>query len=490
MNFIHQETNEELIPLVQQIIAYRERELKPYDSEKLKGISNILAEWRTNKNKFIKAFNNRLICEYGEVSVKLENEQKAALIKEFLSSLEDAWEDTFPDFTDYEDEAQDLIDFLTSNEEVLFSNKTSRDFEAPDGTIISAESKISKSFKHFFDNPELVRQLQDKFSLLIQQDKMTGTLCMSIHPLDFLSSSENTYKWRSCHVLNGEYAGGNVSYMMDKCTVMFYLKGAEDTKLPRFPENIPWNNKKWRMLAFLSNNNTIVWAGRQYPFTSDELLKHCHDMLVPIFHEFFTRWSDKYEYSFNGKPLSEPFIYADSGFLMAKHQLIKDALGAAHFNDLLYSSYYTPKYAIKENALISSNFFPRIKVGHTPICACCGEEKSLRTNVFSCSDCETVLNPPICPCCHKEIDKENLIYVLGIGNMCKDCFNSVDYEAIKNDVLLNEDGTYNLENTESLENLVTSMNDMSFTAHTSAEAIRELLSRLYNVENNIAEGEF
>ena len=113
----------------------------------------------------------------------------------------------------------------------------------------------------------------------------------------------------------------------------------------------------------------------------------------------------------------------------------------------------------------------------------------MRTNVFICSDCETVLNPPICPCCHKEISKENLIYAVGIGNMCKDCFNSID-EAVKDKSSRDDDELYNRENTEAFRLFANSMNDMSFTAHTSAEAIRDLLSRLYNVENNIAEGEF
>lgn len=84
--------------------------------------------------------------------------------------------------------------------------------------------------------------------MLIQEDKVTGILCLSIHPLDYLSLSENTYNWRSCHALDGEYRAGNLSYMMDNTTVVCYLKGEDEAELPHFPAEVKWNSKKWRML--------------------------------------------------------------------------------------------------------------------------------------------------------------------------------------------------------------------------------------------------
>ena len=83
--------------------------------------------------------------------------------------------------------------------------------------------------------------------MILQEDKIEGTLCFSVHPLDFLSSSENTYNWRSCHSLDGEFCAGNLSYMADSATMICYLKSDKEEILPRFPEDIPWNNKKWRV---------------------------------------------------------------------------------------------------------------------------------------------------------------------------------------------------------------------------------------------------
>ena len=73
-----------------------------------------------------------------------------------------------------------------------------------------------------------------------------------MHPLDYLSLSENTYNWRSCHSLDGEYRAGNLSYMMDKSTVICYLKSNDDVILSNFGPEVKWNSKKWRVLLYFS----------------------------------------------------------------------------------------------------------------------------------------------------------------------------------------------------------------------------------------------
>ena len=56
--------------------------------------------------------------------------------------------------------------------------------------------------------------------------------------------------------------------MLDKATVVCYLKSDTDTKLPHFPPEVPWNSKKWRVLIYLSEDKKMVFAGRQYPLTT------------------------------------------------------------------------------------------------------------------------------------------------------------------------------------------------------------------------------
>lgn len=163
--------------------------------EKLNGVDTILEEWYKNKKHFIskKLFNGNLIKEICHVEVKLSEERKTELAQKFIYSLCDDWAELFPDWSDYANEAWELSRFLRANMPGFFENKTVEEYEAPDTTIIGKDVKISKNFKHFFDNDKLLRLVQDKYSEVVQQDKITGTFCASIHPLDFLSSSENNY---------------------------------------------------------------------------------------------------------------------------------------------------------------------------------------------------------------------------------------------------------------------------------------------------------
>ena len=134
------------------------------------------------------------------------------------------------------------------------------------GIYVPEGAKIIKSFKHFEGNKRKLEEMQTAASRVIQADKIEGYIYFSVHPLDFLSLSENAHNWRSCHALDGEYRSGNLNYMVDSSTIVCYVKSKEDTILPRFPEDVPWNNKKWRVLLFLSDDGYSMMAGRQYPF--------------------------------------------------------------------------------------------------------------------------------------------------------------------------------------------------------------------------------
>ena len=118
------------------------------------------------------------------------------------------------------------------------------------------------------EDEETVKRLQTQASMIIQENKVIGKLCFSVHPLDYLSISETTYNWRSCHALDGEYRAGNLSYMLDDSTIICYLKSNKETKLPNFPDDVLWNSKKWRLLLHFSENLDVCFSGRQYPFFS------------------------------------------------------------------------------------------------------------------------------------------------------------------------------------------------------------------------------
>ena len=419
---------DELNRQVREVLAAQE-EVHP---DELNGVDIILETWYQNKKNFItnSIFNNNLIVDLCPIEVKLSEERKTELAERFIRLLCDDWEELFPDWSDCANQAWVLARFLNANMPGFFENKTVEEYEAPDATIISKDVKISKSFKHFFNDEKLLRLVQDKYSEIVQQDKITGTLCASVHPLDFLSSSENNYGWRSCHALNGDYAGGNLSYMMDNCTIIFYIKGADNVQLPRFPESVPWNDKKWRMLGFVSDFENIIWYGRQYPFFSEEMLKKTHSFFETLYSTYYTKPDNKYLSSIKDLnneitvQLSDHIFYGDK--ILPKSELIRNANMSAHYNDLINSHSYTPYYSIRATRKNTQGKYPLVTVGHTSVCACCGDDTEyVPTNNFVCKDCQKKLHPMYCQYCGKVLpDNIPYDYVWGLGHVCKECFDN------------------------------------------------------------------
>ena len=286
----------------------------------------------------------------------------------------------------------ELIDFICEYRNDFFANKISSTYHK-NGRKIPKGMKITKAFKYFEEDAEVVNLLQTQASMMLQENKVEGFLYFSVHPLDFLSSSENTYNWRSCHALDGEYRAGNLSYMVDKSTVICYLCNTEHTILPNFPKEVPWNSKKWRMLLFFEEKWQALFAGRQYPFFSHTAL----DVVLSSANKFlpghWTKWHNDQLLTFN---YLEPDSYAD-GHLAAKYvcinsnlysltTIVKDAKHSLHFNDLLNSSCYTPYYTWKWYSDI--NIPPKFEIGGEVPCLQCGHSFITCGDVMRCLDCE------------------------------------------------------------------------------------------------------
>lgn len=210
-------------------------------------MDELIENWYKAKEKFIRHFGGTPIYEVGKVSFHLSVDQKRSRVNDFVDRVVNTYGNGR------------LGDFINDNLDGFFDNQVVKDYEN-----IPRGMKLVKAFKFFEPHSKTtLERLQNEASRIIQEDKIEGILCLSVHPLDFLSSSENTYNWRSCHALDGEYRAGNLSYMCDESTIMCYLKTeAGDMKLEHFPANVRWNSKKWRMLLHFSENTDMIMAGR------------------------------------------------------------------------------------------------------------------------------------------------------------------------------------------------------------------------------------
>ena len=356
----------------------------------------LFSKWEKAKEKFIKRFGG-LIYEWPEqIEFSLDEREKKVRASEFATVVHDSFNNP------------SLAGFIDANADGFFDNK----IVSADEFKIPKEMKLIKAFKFFENDKKKLRAIQDYASSYIQENKIKGTLCFSVHPLDFLSSSENSYNWRSCHSLDGEYRAGNLSYMLDKSTFMVYLKGSENKKLPAFG-GIEWNSKKWRMLIHASDDDGLIFAGRQYPFSSktgiDTVLNIYNNLLFPEFKEHsypfyvskYYSWRADYidcYVPYDAPPGSEPHILNGKylvfdGQLLEINQVIREGYNALNYNDVLRSSCYEyPYYSILSSSTYYNGINTILKnpiiVGEEVACLHCGNELISNSETMRCDDCE------------------------------------------------------------------------------------------------------
>lgn len=403
-------------------------------------VDYLFREWETNKEKFIKRFGG-LIYEWSEpIEFTLDDTQKRMRAMEFATTVSDTFNNPV------------LAEFIDENLDGFFENKvvkTVPNSEIPQGM------KLLKAFKYFEPNKAALRNIQDIASQIIQENKIKGTLCFSVHPLDYLSSSENTYNWRSCHALDGEYRAGNLSYMVDNCTFMVYLKGADNQHLYGFGP-VEWNSKKWRMLIHASETDDIMFAGRQYPFSSksgiDTVLNIYNNLMIseklgsPFYYGNYHKYGSwRADYIDSYVPFDatdmENVIYLSGKYLVYANQLVDlnkvvlEGPNCLNYNDILKSTCYKyPYYAILDPYgyhSVDHLLNHPVVVGDEVPCLHCGKELIHNTETMRCDDCELEFGTEendvysSCDCCGARIYVDDAICVGDDGDLiCDSCFHS------------------------------------------------------------------
>ena len=384
-------------------------------------VDKLVDNWLEAKRDFIEAFGGKLIFEVPvPVTFNMTDSAKDHRINEFEQYVIDQY--------DY----HNLAAFIENNREGFYKNQVINN-DNYKGKKIPAGSKLIKSFKHFVYGDSALHDIQSRASQIIQEDTITGTLCFSVHPLDYLSSSENTYNWRSCHALDGEYRAGNLSYMCDKSTVICYLRGANNVKLPMFPEEIPWNSKKWRLLLHVSDNWDVIFAGRQYPFESDVGLDMVKAWFTRIIRKDDCNWCQWTDPVVMEVPDSHGLSYdLNSKYLMMRGKLhaiediVIDCDNPLHFNDLLHSSVYRPHYTGLNNRPWIKTEYSKVHVGSACTCLKCESARITSTESFMCNECDLeygIFDTEIfttCDCCGRRMYRDDAWYV-GDEEICDHC---------------------------------------------------------------------
>jgi hypothetical protein len=106
--------------------------------------------------------------------------------------------------------------------------------------------------------------------MVLNQKKIKGTLCLSIHPMDYVTMSDNDHGWSSCMGWiddPGDYRLGTIEMMNSPYVVVAYLKSDNDELY--LNDEFRWNSKRWRQLLVISPD--LILGNKQYPYNNDEL---------------------------------------------------------------------------------------------------------------------------------------------------------------------------------------------------------------------------
>ena len=328
-----------------------------YSTPNQDSIDKILSLHQENKKPLLSKMGDWII-DYGLVELAPTEKDIEQGYKYFLHDIKSfRWMAS----TDEErDELEEVIRYVEENKDGFYTNRV---MYGPQRGM-----KLTKAIGLLLkSSPMVANELQIQYSKRKPVNN-TGNFKMSIHGMDFITMSENNYDWHSCMALDGEYAAGTLSYMCDNCSVVLYLDGSRGDlrKLPCCNE--PWNDKKWRMMAYVDlENNRIYLGGKQYPYKNSML----EDMAIEKLKEVFLPNASLVDYSDKSK--DKPFhpYYDNVG---------------NHYNDFcLNSERNDAKILYDANSIVP--FAKKFIIGSDVPCFCCGSNPIQVAGDWLCYEC-------------------------------------------------------------------------------------------------------
>jgi len=281
--------------------------------------------------------------------------------------------------------------------------------------LISAFEKAVQSRQPDIFTPEFFSTLKSrieryriKHSQALNGTTLFGNLCLSIHPLDFITASDNTYDWESCMTWTrgdpGEYRLGTVEMMNSPIVIVAYLEG--DRPFHPFEDDRTWSNKKWR--EFFIFDRDVISTIRSYPYESPSLEKIILEKLADLAHQY-------------GWPAYNPIARNRNPIINGHDSFFETEM---MYNDAQYyeSSYMESSEPTGHFPLCGPEGFEMYRINYSGVCICpiCGKVFTRDNNeadVIVCEECEDISR---CPGCNARImpydveDEE----VFDIGGQC------------------------------------------------------------------------
>lgn len=239
----------------------------------MRPVEDFLFYWNEGKMEYLyKLFGHKLrlsktITISADSTSLIERLQADSTIADFRDQYFRALRETGdPDFYRLRYSFMDLVSYTClAHNKYIFENFKVDDIELKYGM------KVMKPLKKVCERLGLGDEFE-KFRLahsrILNTKEHHGTLSLSIHPIDYMTMSDNENGWTSCMSWreNGEYHLGTLEMM----TSPYIIVASLDSKSAQMLyESGTWPSKKWRTLIVVHPH--IITAIKDYPYQSDEL---------------------------------------------------------------------------------------------------------------------------------------------------------------------------------------------------------------------------
>lgn len=388
----------------------------------------ILREWNTSKQTLFDIFGEKLMLEK-EIVVEEGANKKTKEISEYLYStnpgisfiinlrklfeLSNYFEDTYA--------TRHAVYNLTQAYQ-LYTNKVAKGFsycnkdgkvvKVPEGAkVMRVLQKIAKEF----DLPDF-DIFRNHISRITEVRKSKIKFTLSIHPLDYMTMSDNVNGWESCMNWTqgpGSYRAGTIEMMNSPLVVVAYI-----TTKPYYPANtsIEWTSKSWRELIIVHPNT--ICSVKSYPYYNIAFDKALVNWLADLAEE-------KTEWRYNRKLPQESLescSYVDAWRDKENEDIhfLLDFATNAMYNDFGN----TENYAIF-SVNPPDNKYNTFAINYSGLmtCMCCGGSDYWGddTEAVVCEECDP---PEYCYCCGERINVSDSIEVDG-ELFCEDCYHDL-----------------------------------------------------------------
>lgn len=256
-----------------------------------------------------------------------------------------------------------------------------------------------------------------KISQILNDSHIEGTLCLSIHPMDFMTASVNNNRWSSCmHFYDGEYRRGVIEMMNSPSVICAYVESdSENIDV----EGFIWNSKKWR--EFFIINDLVITGIKGYPYSNQQIETLVADWVRELIIENNVfpevKWNEEISYyGVNDK------VYIEATDINAN--VPEFDCGPAMYNDFYSGNTYTGYFSDK----MLDNCYREIFYSGYSECVVCGDDSwdeyyddDYAGSQLVCCGCDPTVR---CEACGDRYDRDSMYELNGLL-YCQYCYNNM-----------------------------------------------------------------